>query len=235
VRPRARLTPYVSLGVLVLGIGLGIGLGLSEAPTAQVAHPESAAPPDSRPPPLCLTPPTHGTVCPSLPQPGTPVSLPPGSIVIRHVPYPAVVIPATPCIPTDLAASITGMGPYIGMGTSEFIVTIRSTEPCQLEGYPVLVFSSPSAPVAADVQDGGIPGSYAPPGPVAVGTGAPASFLLFFAGNLNDTGTPATALSFGLPGTSPSIPVTLPSEVFALGSETAVTPFEQGNGVDQYA
>jgi hypothetical protein len=164
-----------------------------------------------------------------------PVTLPPGSIVIRHVPYPAVFIPPTPCVATDLAASVTGMGPYIGMGTSEFIVTIRSTEPCQLEGYPVLVFSSSSGPLATDVQDGGSPGSYAPPGPVAVGTGAPASFLLFFAGNLNDPGTPATSLSFGPPGTSASIPVILPSQAFALGSETAVTPFEQGNGVDQYA
>jgi hypothetical protein len=37
VSPRQRLTPYVLLGVLVLGTGLGIGLGLSETPTAKAA------------------------------------------------------------------------------------------------------------------------------------------------------------------------------------------------------
>ncbi len=35
MRLRARLTPYILLGVLTLGTGLGIGLGLSEAPVAQ--------------------------------------------------------------------------------------------------------------------------------------------------------------------------------------------------------
>ena len=40
---RARLTPYVLLGVLLLGTGLGIGLGLSEAPVTQLARPVSAA------------------------------------------------------------------------------------------------------------------------------------------------------------------------------------------------
>ena len=33
MKARARLTPYVLLGVLTLGTGLGIGLGLSEAPS----------------------------------------------------------------------------------------------------------------------------------------------------------------------------------------------------------
>jgi hypothetical protein len=36
VKARARLTPYVLLGVLTLGTGLGIGLGLSEASTSAV-------------------------------------------------------------------------------------------------------------------------------------------------------------------------------------------------------
>ena len=35
MKARARLTPYVLLGVLTLGTGLGIGLGLSEAPTSR--------------------------------------------------------------------------------------------------------------------------------------------------------------------------------------------------------
>ena len=34
MKPSARLTPYVLLGVLTLGAGLGVGLGLSEAPSA---------------------------------------------------------------------------------------------------------------------------------------------------------------------------------------------------------
>ena len=42
-----RLTPYVLLGVLVLGTGLGAGLGLSEAPVSNAA---------SRPPPRVTSP-----------------------------------------------------------------------------------------------------------------------------------------------------------------------------------
>ena len=39
MKARARLTPYVLLGVLTLGTGLGIGLGLSEAPSRAFVMP----------------------------------------------------------------------------------------------------------------------------------------------------------------------------------------------------
>jgi hypothetical protein len=229
--------PYLLLAVLTLGVGLGLGLGLSEVPPGR--SPVHAALRDLQPRPSCVTPLTRGTGCEPLPRPGTPVSLPPGTIVIHHVPYPEVLVPETPCRPVDLSGTVTGMGPYESMMGIEFIVTVSSTEPCRLDGYPVLVFSSSSGPVPEDVHDGGILGSYAAPGPVAVGTGAPASFLIFFGTNPNSPGPLVTSLTFELPGGSASISVNIDNPVGPLGPDpgslTAVTPFEQGNSVDQYA
>jgi hypothetical protein len=73
-----------------------------------------------------------------------------------------------------------------------------------------------------------------------VGTGTPASFLLQtaegpIAPDCKETGL----LSIGVSGSAPSVSVSLPAASFRSAwyvcGQVQVTPFEQGDTVDQYA
>jgi uncharacterized protein DUF4232 len=167
----------------------------------------------------------------------TPATAPPSATVLpmntlTHQAAPAVTIPDNQCTAADLSAALTSVGPYEGQGTGQYIISISSSVSCAISGYPSLQFTGQSG----TVQDGGTVGNPDPAGPVAVGGGDTASFLLQF----SDRGacTLASALAIGLPGGAPSIPVGLDSQIAsgwqACGT-TAVSPFEQGNSAGRYA
>ena len=166
-------------------------------------------------------------------------TLPP-TVTIQYEPGPVVPVPSAPCTDGELRATNLGNGPFISMGERGDIITISSPVPCELYGYPTVEFGGSSHPLAVGVQHTGVVGHQASPRPVAVGTGTPASFLLQtaegpIAPDCKETGL----LSIGVSGSAPSVSVSLPAASFRSAwyvcGQVQVTPFEQGDTVDQYA
>jgi hypothetical protein len=162
------------------------------------------------------------------------------TVVLQYKPGPVVPVPSTPCTEGELREAIASSGPYVTMGTVQGIITISSSVPCRLYGYPTVQFGSRLHPVAITVQHNGAVGHQESARPVAVGTGTPASFLVQSAmGPVNPKCVETNFLTIGVPGSTPSVPVSLAA---MRGSQTGwylcgqvqVTPFEQGNTLDQY-
>lgn len=157
--------------------------------------------------------------------------LPPHTIILRHVTAPAVPIPTKACSENELSAHITSEGPYVGMGKFEEVVTVRSSVACFVDGYPTIAFGG----VNAQIEDGGAVGNYPSPAPVALGPGVAASFM-FQAGDMFDCQT-ASAMYFGVPSGPPQTPIAPRNAENGWGvcrGGIAVTPFEQGDSVDDY-
>jgi hypothetical protein len=161
-------------------------------------------------------------------------------VTIQYEPGPVVPVPSVPCTDGELRATDFGSGPFTDMAESEDIITISSSVPCRLYGYPTVEFGDLSHPLAVGVQRTGVVGHQASPRPVAVGTGTPASFLLQtaegpIAPDCKETGL----LSIGVSGSAPSVSVSLPAASFRSAwyvcGQVQVTPFEQGDTLDQYA
>jgi hypothetical protein len=166
-------------------------------------------------------------------------TLPP-TVTIRYEPGPVVPVPSAPCTDGELRATNLGNGPFISMGERGDIITISSPVPCELYGYPTVEFGGSSHPLAVGVQHTGVVGHQASPRPVAVGTGTPASFLVQTAEGPMAPDCKGTALmSIGVPGTAASVSVSLPAASFGSAwyvcGQVQVTPFEQGDTLDQYA
>jgi hypothetical protein len=164
------------------------------------------------------------------------------TVVIRYEPGPVVPVPPTPCADGELRAADYSNGPFTTMGTKQDIITVTSSAPCRLDGYPTLQFGTASNPIVVTVEHNGAVGHQASPRPVAVGTGTPASFLVqtvmgVAATTMHCTGT--KVMSIGIPGTTPSLSVSLPAGSFGPAwypcGVVRVTPFEQGDTLDQYA
>ncbi len=122
-------------------------------------------------------------------------------------------------------------GPNLGMGRVEQIVTVRSSVSCYVDGYPSIAFGG----VNAQIEDGGAVGHYPGPAPVALGPGVAASFM-FQAGDMFDCQS-ASGMYFGVPSGTPQIRVTPQNSENGWGvcrGGIGVTPFEQGNSVDNY-
>ena len=166
-------------------------------------------------------------------------TLPP-TVTIQYEPGPVVPVPSAPCTDGELRATNLGNGPFISMGERGDIITISSPVPCELYGYPTLEFGGSSHPLAIRVQHTGVVGHQASPRPVAVGTGTPASFLVQTAeGPMAPDCKETALLSIGVPGSAPSVSVSLPAASFGpawyVCDQVQVTPFEQGDTFDQYA
>jgi hypothetical protein len=230
---RTRRQILIAAGVvLVLGIAATVialvlpshGSSQSLSTTTSSQNATSASP--------TSTPPIPPSQLPTGPQ----STAPPGTAtqgVLSHQPPPSVTIPATQCTNGDLSAGLSGPGPYQGMGQIQLIVTITSTVPCQLKGYPTLQFDN----ATTSIQDGGTTGNADPPSVVAAGPGIPVSFLMQFS-DRSSTCTDVSGLNFGLPSDPADIPVALDPPYIASWTACAsalVSPIEQGNSVDRYA
>jgi hypothetical protein len=192
-----------------------------------------------------ISPPGGDRTTTTLPS-GTTISLPTQSgttlptVTIQYEPGPVVPVPSAPCTDGELRATDFGNGPFISMGESQDIITISSPVPCELYGYPTLEFGGSSHPLAVGVLHTGVVGHQASPRPVAVGTRTPVSFLLQTSEGPKAPDCKGTGLlSFGVPGTAPSVSVSFSatssrSEWYVCG-QVQVTPFEQGDTLDQYA
>ncbi len=196
----------------------------------------------SQGPTASTTPPAPSSL-PALPGPSagvqagtpTPISRPPAV---------SVSIPSVSCstVGQTLQASVTGFGPYVGMGLMQDIVSLRSSIPCYVSGYPTLTFTGPAV-IPTTEGDGATLGSPPKPQPVAVGTQYQASFLVQFrSGGSGSASCPiATSLSLSIPGSEVSIPVSLAqmshaqSQWSPCGGIVGVSPFEQENSVGEYA
>ncbi len=164
----------------------------------------------------------------------------PSTVTVHYEPGPVVPVPSAPCTDGELRATDLGNGPYISMSEHQDIITISSPAPCELYGYPALEFGAPSHPLAVRVQHNAVVGHQAPPRPVAVGTGTLASFLVQTAeGPVAPDCKGTRLLSIGVPGSAPSVSVSLPAASFGpawyVCGHVQVTPFEQGDTLDQYA
>jgi hypothetical protein len=193
--------------------------------------------------PTASTTPPAPSGLPALPGPSagvqagtpTPISRPPAV---------SVSIPSVSCssVGQALQASVTGFGPYVGMGLMQDIVSLRSSTPCYVSGYPTLSFTGPAV-IPTTEHDGATLGSPPEPQQVAVGTQYQASFLIQFSsiGSGSATCPIATSLSLGIPGSEVSIPVSLAQMAHAqsqwspCGGIVGVSPFEQENSVGEYA
>lgn len=186
------------------------------------------------------------TATPTVPAGQTPNLTPTGvgasstspPLVLTHQPPPSVSLPSATCANDDLSAALTSGGPYTGGGNIQFIITITSKVACQLSGYPVLNFtSSTGSPTQVTVENGGTVGNADAVSPVAVGPGAVASFLLqFFVSASTCVSVPT--LGVGLPGTTPTVTVSLAPPIaytWYACSVVNVSPFEQGNTLGRYA
>jgi hypothetical protein len=157
------------------------------------------------------------------------------SIPERMPPNPPRVanIPPESCINHDLEATVMDTG-IDSMQEDQDIVTVISSVPCRLDGYPNVALSN--AQTKTTVIDGGEFGRSKPPMPVAVGPGEPASFVIQEPQNVS--GCPAAKLDIGVPGAEPQVVVTVAS-VIGDGSwptceSLTVSAFEQGNDPGQY-
>ena len=195
---------------------------------------------------MTTTPPLGGDRTTTTLSSGTTISLPTQSgttlptVTIQYEPGPVVPVPSRPCTDGELHATDLGNGPFISMGERGDIITISSPAPCELSGYPTLEFGGSSHPLAVGVQHTGVVGHQASPRPVAVGTGTPASFLVQTAVGPVAPDCKGTALlSIGVTGTPASVSVSLPASSFGpawyVCGQVQVTPFEQGDTLDQYA
>jgi hypothetical protein len=161
-------------------------------------------------------------------------------VTIQYEPGPAVPVPSVPCTDGELRATDFGRGPFTDMAESEDIIAISTSAPCELYGYPTVELGGSSHPLAIRVQHTGVVGHQATPRPVAVGTGTPASFLLQTAeGPIFPDCKETGLLSIGVPGSAPSVSVSLPAASFRSAwyvcGRVQVAPFEQGDTLDQYA
>ena len=162
------------------------------------------------------------------------------TVVLQYKPGPVVPVPSAPCTEGELREAVASSGPYVTMGTAQDIITISSSVPCRLYGFPTLQFGSRLRPVAMTVQHNGAVGHQESPRPVAVGTGTPASFLVQSAmGPVNPKCDETNFLTVGVPGSTPSVPVSLAAiggnqTGWYVCGQVRVTPFEQGNTLDQY-
>jgi Protein of unknown function (DUF4232) len=202
VRFRERLTPYILLGVLILGTGFGIGLGLSEAP---ITHPAS----------------------PSLPRvPTTTVSPPPTS---AKPPATSAILPAhalVPCSSGQLSAKVGRVGVALGNVGVIFTFTNTSARNCSLQGYPgVHMLDANGDPLPTEVTDGvayTVPSI--PEQVVDLVPGASASFDLGYSDSTG-YGTAicpvAASLAISPPGAQQPILVTV--EIDAYGGPTIQT------------
>ena len=149
-------------------------------------------------------------------------------------------VPSTPCTDGELRATDLGSGPYTSMDESQDIITISSSAPCRLYGYPTLEFGASSRPLAVGVRHNAVVGHQASPRPVTVGTRTPASFLLQTAeGPIAKDCKGTGLLTIGVPGSAPSVSVSFSAtssrSVWYVCGQVQVTPFEQGDTLDQYA
>jgi hypothetical protein len=188
-----------------------------------------------------VSPIVNGTLLAVSPEVTVPTTTLP-TVVIQYERGPVAPVPSTPCTDGELRAADYSNGPFTTMGTRQDIITVTSSVPCRLDGYPTLQFGTMSHPIVVAVEHNGAVGHQASPKPVAVGTGTPASFLVqtvmgVAAMTMHCTGT--KVMRVGIPGTTPSLSVSLPAGSFGPAwhacGPVRVTPFEQGDTLDQYA
>lgn len=234
---KTRRVAVLAAGVLAVAVGGPLAAwALDGSPGPQFPPPGGTETLPLSQIPLTSTP----TTAPPTGEPAPPVSSSQGSITIHyqtHEPPPAVTVPSTPCTAADLTGSLESLGPYQGMGSGQYLISITSTEPCSVEGYPTLQFASSNGVIPSTITDGGTVGNANPVSAVGVGPGLPASFLMQFSiGPVVCTEAPT--LSFGLPNSTAGIPVQLNTQVAGFWpacSSIIVSPFEQGDSPDQYA
>jgi hypothetical protein len=182
--------------------------------------------------PLLLT---HN-VAPSGASPFTPTSAP-QSVIITHEPPPAVTAATVACTPSEVSAVTNGPGPYGNNPASwQIIINITSSSPCFVSGYPNVQFGSHGTIVPTSTDDGGYQGYSQTVANVTLSPSAPASFLIQGPeGPVMDGQCPVEdSLSFQLPGSSVEIPVDVTYGMTVACTTVNVTPFIQGNTVDQY-
>ena len=179
--------------------------------------------------------------------PPTAVSTPTSSSVGTPAPAPQIVptnppqvsdIPTTPCSISDLQAAVSGMG-IPSMQDDQDIVTVSSSTSCFLSGYPDITLSSSGSPLAVQFEDDGVTGRFNPLGPVALGPGLSASFVMQYPDETPNCPT-ATDMTFSIAGSADTVDVSFSPTMIQYQSgwyicgDGNVSAFEQGSDPGQY-
>lgn len=224
----------IGIGVVVGGVAAAGGVALSQnSPLPSVP---STIPPRSLPGRPAPTPTSTPPIPPGQYPPGHIGAFNPSQIhsqTLHHVDAPAATGNFPSCQPQHVSAAVTSLGPYVGMGHVELLVSLSSSSKCFVDGYPGLVFGGS----VTTILQGGAPGNYRPPSKVLVGPGKAASFVLAFDDSEPSCQT-ASSAHFTLSPGGPEIPIALDpviARAWGTCSPVNVTPFEQGNSVDNYA
>lgn len=247
MKPKAKF-----IGISLVAVGVVLGTTFASQSLMGVAAGQSSSAPSLGTIPggtAASSPVTTSTIATSSNvAPNTATTLPevgmPTPLTRPRPPASQVAPPSTPCssVGQSVEASVTGFGPYIGMGVMQDIVSLRSSVPCYVSGYPALDLMSSTA-ISIATQDGMTLGSPTASHNVSIGTQFGASFLLQFATTqASPTTCPiVTSMSFNLPGSNVGIPILLDQMIGRqtqwnpCGGVISVTPFEQSDSAGTYA
>ncbi len=225
----------VAIGILFLVAGVP---NLSGSPRTAVTL---EVPPTTVPPSTTTFPAVVGTVpTPVIPYPKSVLSPMPA----HAGPYAAHVasIPSEPCATDQLQAYLTGNG-YVTTSITQYVVTVLSSSPCWMEGYPTISFPDDLRVTASN----GIQlmnQAAQSVSKVAVLPTEAASFLISFgiaSGNAAIC-KQTYVMDMGLAGQATQVTVSVApfaqEKVLAYymlcGSSVSVSPFNQGNSSQLY-
>jgi len=174
---------------------------------------------------------------PALPSVSGPAPMP--AQITPTNPPSVVNVPGTPCTNTDLQASVSSFGLH-AMGMNQDIVTVTSTTPCSLLGFPTVTFAANGAAIGSQpVVQGGTLGrsietTVALDGPNEVG-----AFVLEYSTDGVGQCHVADSMSIGVPGAAPGVSVSLApmgglQTAWDLCGGVKVSAFEQGNDPGEF-
>lgn len=151
-----------------------------------------------------------------------------------HVSAPKVVPASTVCQGNQVSAVVSGVGPYNnGPDSAQSIVTLTSTTPCLLSGYPILsFFSSSGTVIGINETDGGTDGYAQPISNVTLGPDTTGSFLIQY--NPQSDCPNATTASFQLSVGQTAISIDVNGILVEICGSINVTPIIQGNSPERY-
>jgi hypothetical protein len=148
-------------------------------------------------------------------------------------------VATTACNASDVAATLSGAGPYNNNpATGQGVISFSATSPCYVSGYAELHLSSESGTaVETTIVDGGYAGASLGVSKVSLGSSNDGSLLFQYTAARNGAteGCPTeTSLSIDIPNQSLTVIVNLRGVGLLVCGTVNVSPIIQGDSIDRY-